>query len=151
MNFPWERFAEDLRTEMGELGGLVRLLELHYEQEPKGGAADETDIETELGAQAVAVQACRSKREKMVESFLPADKLSYHLILPGDILEQVTPEARPLLQALSEEIERLDEYFHRLARGLPAAARQKLDQILRSPVSSLPKSRPADLPVNSGF
>ncbi|HZP59649.1 MAG TPA: hypothetical protein VFB27_04935 [Opitutaceae bacterium] len=139
MKFPWERLAEDLRTELGELGGLLRLVERHYAMEPQPDAPPTPEIESKLEAQAAAVQACRFKRGKMLETFTPASRFPAHLILPATMMEEVAPDARPLLQALSEEVERLDEQFHRLARGLPVATQQKLENILCAPDPALPK------------
>lgn len=157
MKFPWERLAEQLRTELGELGGLIRLLELNHGQEQHTDAFSQAQIEAALDSQAAALRACRIRREKILRAYFPAGGLSRRTVLPEKILEEVAPEARPLIQALSEEIGRLDEQFHWLARGLPAAAQRKLDHILKSPgrppTAPMPKQRAEGscLPVNGGY
>ncbi len=154
MKFLWERLAEHLRTELGELGGLLRLVELYQVQEAQDEPFTRLQTEAALDAQAAALRACRIRRLKITADFLPATETSLPTIINGRILEEVTPDARPLLQALSEEIERLDQQFHELARGLPAATQRKLEQILKipPPAPKTPLKRPAAgpcLPANS--
>ena len=131
MKLPWERLAEHLRAELGELGGLIRLLELQRESKLSRDAVAPRGFETDLSMQAAAVRRSRTKREKILLDFLPAHGAS-HRMISSRVLEEVAPEARPLIQALSEEVERLNEHLHRLVRRLPAATQRKLHHIMKS-------------------
>ena len=152
MRFLWERLADDLRTELGELGGLVRLLELRPGQEPE----PPEKIEAHLSTQAAAVHSCREHREKIMAPFLSTDEFFRPTLLSKKIWEEVAPEARPLILALSEEVERLDEQFYALARTLPVATQEKLSHIMGPPYrpakmsGSQQRAEGSFLPVHGG-
>jgi hypothetical protein len=131
MKFSWERLAEHLRTELGELGGLIRLLELRRERELKRVPAALAEFEAALVAQATAVQTSRRMRENTLRTFPHVRRLPARTI-PEGLLKEVEPEAQPLIQALGEEIERLDGRLHRLLRRLPAANQRKLREVMKS-------------------
>ncbi len=131
MKFSWERLADHLRSELGELGGLIRLLELRREGELKRAMALPGGFEATLVAQAAAVQTSRLAREKTLQAFPHAHYLPGRAI-PEGFLKEVAPEAQPLIQALGEEIEQLDGRLHRLVRRLPAAKQRKLRSVMKS-------------------
>ncbi len=108
----WQTIADSLRTELAEYGALLGL----FEQQQQSLFARDADavlrIGGELEAQAAILQECRRERERATASFATA------LGLPADstlrsLLPHVEADARPLLEALINEVNHL---LHRVRR-----------------------------------
>jgi len=108
----WQIIAEALRQELAEYGELLRL----FEQQQQSLFARDADAVLRLGGeiegQARILHDCRTRREQAVATF--AKRVGQ----PGTstvraLLEFVEVEARPLLEALVNEINHL---IHRVRR-----------------------------------
>lgn len=112
MNNEWHRIAECLRTELAEYGGLLRLFEAQqrslFERDPEAVLRRAHEIE----AQARALGECRAHREEMVASFAVSLGCAPNSTLRS-LLPKIEPVARPLLEALINEVNLL---LHRVRR-----------------------------------
>ncbi len=108
----WQLIAEALRQELAEYGELLRL----FEQQQQSLFARDADavlrIGGEIEGQARILQDCRTRREQAVSTF--AKRVGQ----PGAstiraLLDYVEAEARPLLEALVNEVNHL---LHRVRR-----------------------------------
>jgi flagellar biosynthesis/type III secretory pathway chaperone len=108
----WQLIAESLRQELAEYGELLRLFEQQQESLFKRDPDSVLRIGGEIEDQAHILQDCRRRREQNVTAFATG------LGLPGSstlrsLLPHVEADARPLLEALINEINHL---LHRVRR-----------------------------------
>ncbi len=110
----WENIAECLRTEAGEYGRLLRLIEEQQQVIFKRDAEAVLRLSNAIQDQADVLEDCRRRRERIAAQFAEANgrppAQSLRLLLP-----LVAPEGRPLLEALVGEINRL---VHRVRRAM---------------------------------
>lgn len=108
----WQLVAESLRQELVEYGALLRLFEQQQESLFKRDADSVLRIGGEIEAQAHILQDCRRLREQNVIIFAAGFGLPESVTLRG-LLPHVETDARPLLEALINEINHL---LHRVRR-----------------------------------
>jgi flagellar biosynthesis/type III secretory pathway chaperone len=108
----WEFIAECLRAELADYGGLLQL----FEQQQQGLFNRDADavlrLAGEIEAQARALGDCRSRRESAVASLAESCGRPRSSSLRS-LLPEIEPDARPLLEALINEINAL---LHRVRR-----------------------------------
>lgn len=112
MNIDWEFIAECLRQELADYGGLLHLFEAQqralFDRDPETVMQIGLEIET----QARSLGDCRTRREQAVASFAAAcgrpSTTSLRALLP-----EIPSDARPLLEALINEVNAL---LHRVRR-----------------------------------
>ena len=108
----WQSIADTLRQELAEYGALLHLFEQQQESLFKRDPDNVLRLGTEIEGQAHILQDTRARREEAVAAFarsvgLPATSTVRSL------LPHVEPDARPLLEALINEINVL---LHRVRR-----------------------------------
>jgi flagellar biosynthesis/type III secretory pathway chaperone len=112
MNTHWQRIAQCLRDELAEYGGLLRLFEAQqrslFDREPDAVLRLAHEIET----QARALGECRGRREQIVARFAAEHGCPANSTLRS-MLPLVEADARPLLEALINEVNLL---LHRVRR-----------------------------------
>jgi len=112
MKSHWELIAESLRAELADYGGLLHL----FEQQQRSLFARDADavltVCLAIETQARALSACRGRREEIVASFAVRNDRPANSTLRS-LLPFIAEEARPLIQALIDEVNRL---LHRLRR-----------------------------------
>lgn len=108
----WQSIAESLRQELTEYGELLRL----FEQQQECLFKREPDAVLQLGSQiedqAHILQDCRQQREERVALFAATFNLPASTTIRA-LLVHVELDARPLLEALINEINHL---LHRVRR-----------------------------------
>lgn len=108
----WQKIAECLRAELAEYGELLRL----FEQQQEHLFARDADAVLHVGGliedQAHILQGCRRHREETVATFAASLSLPRNSTLRS-LLPQVEASARPLLEALINEVNHL---LHRVRR-----------------------------------
>jgi flagellar biosynthesis/type III secretory pathway chaperone len=115
MNITWETIAECLREEVQEYGGLLRL----FEQQQECVFNREPDrllllIETIKNATGQA-EDVRRRREKCVSAFASGLGRATDSTLRS-LLPSIDDHARPLLEALIDEVNRLIHRVRRITR-----------------------------------
>lgn len=135
----WKVIAECLRAELAEYGGLLNLLE----QQQRRILARDAEAAMQLGAQlerqAAGVAECRQQREAAVSAFAREHGAKPSSTLRA-LLPLIEPDARPLLAALINEVNRLLHRVRRASRhnhALLASAVETHQQVLQ-------QLRPAD-------
>ncbi|MEO7414176.1 MAG: flagellar protein FlgN [Opitutaceae bacterium] len=112
MKTPWESIVSTLREELAEYGGLLHLFEIQqralFDRDADAVLTQATSIE----AQTRTLSECRQRREKLVAEFALEQGRPANSTLRS-LLPFVAEEARPLLEALIDEINRL---LHRVRR-----------------------------------
>ena len=108
----WQTIAEHLRQELAEYGELLRLFEQQQESLFKRDADAVLQFSSRLEDQAQILQDCRQRRERAVALFAATFDLPASTTLRA-LLERVERDARPLLEALINEINHL---LHRVRR-----------------------------------
>lgn len=108
----WQIIADHLRQELAEYGELLRLFEQQQEALFKRDAEAVLQFSGRLEDQAHILQDCRQRREAAVAQFAAGFPLPASTTLRA-LLEHVEPDARPLLEALINEINHL---LHRVRR-----------------------------------
>jgi flagellar biosynthesis/type III secretory pathway chaperone len=112
MKTSWESIATSLREELAEYGGLLHLFDAQqralFDRNAEAVLLQATAIE----AQTRAVAEGRQRREKVVTAFALEHNRPANSTLRS-LLPLVAAEARPLLEALIDEINRL---LHRVRR-----------------------------------
>lgn len=108
----WQSLADSLRQELTEYGELLRLFEQQQESLFKRDPDTVLQLGTQIEDQAHILQDCRRRREEAVSLFAAG------FGLPGSttvraLLAHVEADARPLLEALINEINHL---LHRVRR-----------------------------------
>jgi flagellar biosynthesis/type III secretory pathway chaperone len=113
MSKHWEFIAQCLRAELAEYGGLLHLFEAQQKSLCGRDAESVLRFATEIEAQARCVSETRTRREQAVASFAaeigqpPASSLRA-------LLPQIEADARPLLEALINQVNTL---LHRVRRA----------------------------------
>jgi flagellar biosynthesis/type III secretory pathway chaperone len=108
----WHRIVESLRQELAEYGELLRLFELQQESLFKRDPDSVLRLGGEIEDQVNILQDCRNQREQIVATFATSRGLSASTT-PRGLLSHVEVDARPLLEALIDEINHL---LHRVRR-----------------------------------
>jgi flagellar biosynthesis/type III secretory pathway chaperone len=115
MNEPWIAIAESLRTEIAGFGDLLNL----FEQQQLSLFSRDTDrvlhLSTEIEAHTRAMQQFRHHRERVVADFALSHNQPTGATLRS-LLPFVEVAARPLLEALIGEVNRLIHRVRRLTR-----------------------------------
>jgi Flagellar biosynthesis/type III secretory pathway chaperone len=108
----WQSIADLLRQELAEYGELLRLFEQQQEALFKRDADAVLQLSSHLEDQARILQDCRERRESAVATFAAGFDLPPSTTLRS-LLDRIEADARPLLEALINEINRL---LHRVRR-----------------------------------
>jgi flagellar biosynthesis/type III secretory pathway chaperone len=115
MNDTWTIIADALRTEIGGFGGLLALFE---EQQQRLFTRD-TDgvlrLSTEIENHTREMQLHRQRREQLVAEFAIAHQQPASATLRS-LLPFIAAEARPLIEALIADVNRLIHTVRRLSR-----------------------------------
>jgi hypothetical protein len=115
MNHLWKNIADCLRAEVAEYGGLLHL----FEQQQRCLFGREADgvlkLSTEIEAQVARLHDCRTHREQAVVDFAAAHGHPAGATLRS-MLASVEAEARPLIEALIDEVNRLIHRTRRITR-----------------------------------
>lgn len=108
----WEHIADCLRQELADYGGLLHLFEQQqrslFNRDPEAVIHFSNEIE----AQARTLTDCRVRREQAVATFATEHGQSESSSLRS-LLPHVADEARPLIEALINEVNAL---LHRVRR-----------------------------------
>jgi flagellar biosynthesis/type III secretory pathway chaperone len=112
MTTHWEFIAECLRTELADYGGLLHLFEEQQRHLFDRDAEAVLESANEIEAQALAVAQSRTRREQAVAAFAEAHDKSSSTTLRA-MLPMIEADARPLLEALINEVNLL---LHRVRR-----------------------------------
>lgn len=108
----WQKIAESLRQELAEYGELLRLFEQQQESLFKRDPDAVLQIGGAIEDQAHILQDCRRHREEAVAAFAATFGLPASSTLRS-LLPRVEADARPLLEALIDEVNHL---LHRVRR-----------------------------------
>lgn len=115
MNEMWTIIADALRTEVGGFGGLLALFEEQqqrlFSRDTDGVLRLSTDIENHTRE----MQLHRARREQLVREFALANSQPAGATLRS-LLPFIAEEARPLIEALIAEVNRLIHTVRRLSR-----------------------------------
>jgi len=115
MNTHWEFIAECLRQELADYGGLLHLFEAQqralFDRNPDAVLG----YTTEIDRQAFALAECRTRREQAVSAFALANNRPSTATLRS-LLPLIAAEARPLLEALINEVNALLHRVRRVSR-----------------------------------
>lgn len=109
----WEFIADCLREELADYGCLLHLFEQQQDRIFSRDADAVLRLTGEIEHQARTLAACRGRREQAVAALA-----ELHGCDPGStlraLLPQIEPDARPLLQALINQVNAL---LHRVRRA----------------------------------
>jgi flagellar biosynthesis/type III secretory pathway chaperone len=108
----WQSIAECLRQELAEYGELLRLFEQQQESLFKRDSDNVLRLGSAIEDQARILQDSRVRREQMVTAFAASQNLTDATTIRG-LLPHIEAAARPLLEALINEINHL---LHRVRR-----------------------------------
>ncbi len=112
MKTNWEFIAECLRQELADYGGLLHLFEAQqrslFDRDPEAVM----QLGLELETQARTLAECRTRREQAVAAFA-AERDRPSTASLRALLPDIEPAARPLLEALINEVNAL---LHRVRR-----------------------------------
>ncbi|MBI5766943.1 MAG: flagellar export chaperone FlgN [Verrucomicrobia bacterium] len=108
----WEFIAECLRAELADYGGLLQLFEQQQQSLFNRDADAVLHLAGEIEAQARALAECRTRRELAVAAFAESCGRPRSNSLRS-LLPDIEPDARPLLEALINEVNAL---LHRVRR-----------------------------------
>lgn len=112
MKAHWELIAEALRTELADYGGLLGLFEQQQRSLFARDAESVLTVGLAIETQARTLSACRRRREEIVASFaLRHDRPANSTL--RSLLPLIDAAARPLIEALIDEVNRL---LHRMRR-----------------------------------
>jgi hypothetical protein len=112
MTTHWEFIAECLRAELADYGGLLRLFEAQQRSLFDRDADAVLRVASEIEHQAQAVAGSRCRREQAVAAFAAAHQRPATTTLRA-MLPLIDADARPLLEALINEVNTL---LHRVRR-----------------------------------
>lgn len=115
MTTNWELIADCLRAELAEYGGLLNLFESQQRSLLLRDADAVMRLAGEIEEQAVKVGECRKTRESAVAAFAREHGREERSTLRS-MLPLVDPNARPLLEALINEVNRLLHRVRRVSR-----------------------------------
>lgn len=108
----WHAIANDLRSELVEYGELLRLFEAQQRSLFNRQPEDVLRYANEIERQALTLSESRTRRESAVAEFAVANGQPSTTSLRA-MLSLIEPDARPLLEALINEINTL---LHRVRR-----------------------------------
>ena len=115
MNDTWTIIADALRAEIGGFGGLLNL----FEQQQQRLFARDTDgvlqLSTEIENHSREMHAQRQRREQLVAEFALVHCQPANATLRS-LLPFIAEEARPLIEALISDVNRLIHTVRRLSR-----------------------------------
>jgi flagellar biosynthesis/type III secretory pathway chaperone len=112
MNTHWETIAECLRHELADYGGLLSLFEQQQQSLFDRNADQVLHLANEIEQQSRTLAECRTRREMEVAAFAQSHGQPVTASLRS-LLSFVEPAARPLLEALINEVNAL---LHRVRR-----------------------------------
>lgn len=115
MNQTWNAIAESLRAEIAEFGGLLHLFEQQQQALFTRDAGNVLRISTEIEDQVRQLNDARLRREKLVASFALGLGQAATATLRS-LFPLIDADARPLLDALINEVNRLVHRVRRLTR-----------------------------------
>jgi flagellar biosynthesis/type III secretory pathway chaperone len=111
----WQSLADGLRTELAEYGALLGLFEEQQKNLFAREAAEVLRLAHAIEAQAHTLQTCRREREQRVSSFALAHGQPARATLRS-LLPFCEAAARPLIEALIDEVNRLLHRVRRVSR-----------------------------------
>jgi len=112
MNTHWEFIADCLRQELADYGGLLHLFEAQQRSLFDRDPAAVLQLSAEIETQAFQLAGCRARREEAVAAFAETQGQPSTTTLRA-LLPLIEAEARPLLEALINEVNML---LHRVRR-----------------------------------
>lgn len=112
MSIHWEFIAECLREELADYGGLLHLFEDQQRALFNRDADNVLRLAHEIEAHTITIEGSRTRREQAVASLAVAYGQSSNATLRA-LLPQIEADARPLLEALINEVNTL---LHRVRR-----------------------------------
>ena len=115
MTITWEYLADCLRRELADYGGLLHLFELQQSSLFDRDAQAVLGLSAAIEKQVRNVAGCRERREQAVAAFAVQHDEPRTSTLRA-LLPHVTPDARPLLQALIDEVNALLHRVRRVSR-----------------------------------
>lgn len=115
MNQSWYVIAESLRAEIAEFGGLLHLFEQQQESLFSRDPERVLRLSSEIEEQARSLNDARQRREQLVADFAVGLDQPPTATLRS-LLPFVDADARPLLDALIHEVNRLVHRVRRLTR-----------------------------------
>lgn len=108
----WEFIASCLRDELADYGSLLHLFEQQQQHLFERDASAVVRVGSEIESQALALAGARLRREQAVSNLAEANALPSSTPL-RNLLPYIEPDARPLLEALINEVNLL---LHRVRR-----------------------------------
>ena len=115
MNYTWNEIAECLRHEVAEYGALYG----YYEEQQKRLFKHDADavlrLSGDIEVQVRVLHDCRRERETVVSGFANANGQPTGATIRS-LLPSVPPDARPLIEALINEINVLIHRLRRISR-----------------------------------
>ena len=124
MNTPWEQIADCLRAELADYGGLLNLFEEQQRCLFERNATHVLQLSTAIEGQARELATNRTQRERLVAEFAVEQSLPSTTTLRA-LLPRIEPDARPLLEALIDEVNRLLHRVRRTSRHNHTPARER--------------------------
>ncbi len=115
MNTSWEMIADSLRQELADYGGLLHLFEQQQRSLFDRDPAAVMGLGAAIEVQARSIAVCRSRREQVVADFAAEHGHSRQSTLRS-LLPLIEPNARPLLEALIDEVNALLHRVRRVSR-----------------------------------
>jgi flagellar biosynthesis/type III secretory pathway chaperone len=115
MNTNWESLANCLRAEVEEYGSLLRLLEEQQHGLIRRDADRLQELATAVDAAAQSADLVRRRREDAFRAFAVAAGCDAHATVRA-ILPCIEASARPLIEALVQEVNRLVYLTRKFAR-----------------------------------
>jgi len=111
----WQNMADCLRAEVAEYARLLALFEEQQALLFKRDAAGVLRLTCEIEEQVDKLLACRQNREAAVDDFAQNQRICGATTLCS-LIAHVSAEAKPLLQALVSELNRLVGRLRRISR-----------------------------------
>lgn len=115
MSAPWEMIADCLRAELADYGGLLNLFEEQQRCLLERNPTVVLELSTSIEAQARELAINRTRREQLVAEFALGQGLPSTTTLRA-LLPRIESDARPLLEALIDEVNRLLHLVRRTSR-----------------------------------
>ncbi|MFZ1057480.1 MAG: flagellar protein FlgN [Opitutaceae bacterium] len=115
MNVFWQVIADCLRSELAEYGRLLQIFEEQQVFLLKREAAGVLRATNEIDEQVRVVTRSRKERERATSEFAQAQGLPGSVTVRA-LLPHIPEEARPLLEALVEDLNRLVARVRRISR-----------------------------------
>lgn len=111
----WQQIADCLRTELAEYGALLALFEEQQKNLFDRNAGEVLRLAHAIEAQAHTLHTCRRQREQEVARFALTHAQPANATLRS-LLPHCEPAARPLLEALIDEVNHLLHRVRRVSR-----------------------------------